>query len=106
MRRASFGIRSAALLLLSVPVHAQITYSGGQNVVPVFEGWERQPDGGFSMLFGYFSRNSEEIVDVPVGAANRVEPGGPDQGQPTHFYPLRNRYWFKVKVPADFGAKE
>jgi hypothetical protein len=106
VRRAHFAIAAAALFLLSAATHAQTTYSSGQNVVPVFEGWERQSDGGFSMLFGYFNRNSEEVIDVPIGPANRVEPGASDQGQPTHFYPLRNRYWFKVKVPADFGAKE
>jgi len=43
---------------------------------------------------------------VPTGPANRFEPGDPDRGQPTHFYPSRNRYWFRVRVPADFGAKE
>lgn len=86
--------------------HAQLLYAAGQNVVPVFEGWERNPDGSFNMLFGYFNRNKDEIVDVPVGVDNKLEPGNPDQGQPTHFYPSRNRYWFRVKVPADFGSKE
>src|SRR5437762_5761775 len=85
---------------------AQLVYSSGQNVVPVFEGWERNADGSFSMLFGYFNRNREEVVDVPIGADNRFEAGGADRGQPTHFYPSRNRYWFRVPVPADFGSKE
>ena len=26
---------------------------------------------------------------MPIGADNTIEPGGPDQGQPTHFYPRR-----------------
>ena len=34
------------------------------------------------------------------------EPGGPDRGQPTHFFPRRNQFVFKVRVPADFGNKE
>ena len=37
---------------------------------------------------------------------NAIEPGGPDQGQPTHFYPRRNPFLFSIRVPADFGAKE
>jgi hypothetical protein len=41
-----------------------------------------------------------------VGADNRIEPGQPDQGQPTHFYPRRTRFAFRVHVPADFGKKE
>jgi hypothetical protein len=97
---AGFAIASAAA------VHAQLVYSSGQNVVPVFEGWERNGDGSFNMLFGYFNRNREEMVDIPVGTNNKLDPGNPDQGQPTHFYPSRNRYWFRVKVPGDFGSKE
>lgn len=96
----------AALAAVPLAAGAQLLYSSGQNVVPVFEGWERNADGSFNMLFGYFNRNREEIVNVPVGPANRFEPGEPDRGQPTHFYPSRNRYWFRVRVPGDFGSKE
>jgi hypothetical protein len=98
-----------AVLVLGVAAalpRAQLVYSSGQNVVPVFEGWERNGDGSFNMLFGYFNRNREEVVDVPVGPENHFEPGEIDRGQPTHFYPSRNRYWFRVRVPADFGGKE
>ena len=35
-----------------------------------------------------------------------MEPGGPDQGQPTLFQPRRNRFAFHVNVPADFGERE
>jgi len=61
----------------------QVRYASGQNVVPVFEGWERNPDGSFNMVFGYMNRNYEEDLDVPVGPDNHFEPGTPDQGQPT-----------------------
>ena len=52
------------------------------------------------------NRNWEEVIDVPVGPDNSIEPGGPDKGQPTHFYPRRNRFVFRIRVPADFGDKE
>src|SRR5437870_13461999 len=42
----------------------------------------------------------------PVGPDNNIEPGGPDQGQPTHFYPRRNPFLFTIRVPKDFGNKE
>jgi hypothetical protein len=90
----------------SLGVSGQLLYSSGQNVVPVFEGWERNTDGTFNMLFGYFNRNRDEIVDVPIGPDNKIEPGPGDRGQPTHFFPSRNRYWFRVPVAADFGSKE
>jgi hypothetical protein len=85
---------------------AQVRYATGQNVVPVFEGWERLPDGSFDMVFGYMNRNYEEQVDLPVGADNMMEPGLPDQGQPTHFYPRRQQFVFKVRVPRDWGKKD
>ncbi|HZL94417.1 MAG TPA: hypothetical protein VFB99_12255, partial [Vicinamibacterales bacterium] len=83
-----------------------LTYSRGQNVSPAFEGWEKNDDGSFNMMFGYMNRNWEEEVDVPVGPDNNISPGPPDQGQPTHFQPRRNRFVFKVRVPADWGKKE
>ena len=80
--------------------------AAGQNIAPSFEGWEQNPDGTFNMVFGYFNRNWEEQPDVPIGPDNNVEPGGPDQGQPTHFFPRRNKLVFRVRVPKDFGDKE
>jgi hypothetical protein len=83
-----------------------LSYSRGQNVSPAFEGWEKNDDGSFNMMFGYMNRNWEEEVDVPIGADNNISPGVPDQGQPTHFLPRRNRFVFKVQVPKDWGTKE
>ena len=83
-----------------------IIYSRGQNVAPAFEGWERNPDGTISLWFGYMNRNMDEKLHIPVGPHNRLEPGPADAGQPTWFQPRRNRYVFRVTVPADFGAGE
>ena len=94
----------AALLVLRAPgASSQITYSRGQNISPSFEGWMPNPDGTFEIYFGYFNRNFEERLHIPVGPDNNVEPGGPDRGQPTYFFPRRNLNVFTVTVPADFG---
>src|SRR5215210_276960 len=98
-------IVSCAIVLATTWMAAQ-TYSRGQNVSPAFEGWEQNADGSFNFLFGYMNRNWEEEIDVPIGPENMLEPGNPDQAQPTHFLPRRNRFVFKVRVPADFGQKE
>jgi hypothetical protein len=96
-----------ALVLMTQWAGAQsLSYSRGQNVSPAYEGWEQNADGSFNFLFGYMNRNWEEEVDVPVGAENSFEPGPSDRGQPTHFLPRRNRFVFKVRVPADWGEKE
>src|SRR5207245_197283 len=55
---------------------------------------------------GYYNRNRKEDLDIPVGPSNRIEPGGPDQGQPTHFLPGRQWGVFTITVPKDFGAKK
>ena len=89
-----------------VESRAQQRLLSGQEVMPAYEGWERNADGSFNLVFGTLNRNWAEELDIPVGPANNVEPGGPDQGQPTHFLPRRNRFLFRVRVPADFGDNE
>lgn len=75
----------------------------GQTGNPVFEGWYRNPDGTFSLSFGYFNRNASEVLSIPVGPENFIAPGDSNQGQPTYFYARRHWGVFAVKVPADFG---
>ena len=50
--------------------------------------------------------NWEEEFTIPIGPDNNIEPGGPDRGQPTHFFPRRNMFLFTTIVPADFGDNE
>jgi hypothetical protein len=83
-----------------------IKYNSGQDVVPVFEGWERVPDGSFNMVFGYLNRNHVEELNVPVGAQNGFDPGPADRGQPTYFYPRENHFIFRVNVPKDWDKKK
>lgn len=105
----------ALMLFLAVPTGAgaqgnpdptSFKFNKGQNVVPVFEGWSKNPDGGFSMWFGYFNRNYVETPEIPVGPNNKLEPAAPDRGQPTYFYPRIRTKQFSVPVPADWGKKE
>ena len=81
-------------------------FNAGQTIQPFFEGWAHNPDGSFEMTFGYLNRNYVEEQHVPIGANNRFESGGTDQGQPTFFYSRVNRRVFSVTVPADFGDQE
>ncbi len=105
--RVGVAVLVLALLLgLASESDAQQSFTRGQNIAPAYEGWEQNDDGSFNLVFGYMNRNWEEMIDVPVGPDNIIEPGGPDQGQPTHFLPRRNRFVFRVRVPADFGDKE
>src|SRR5687768_9386925 len=78
----------------------------GEALFPAVEGWFRNPDGSFGLLVGYFNRNKEQLLDVAIGPNNRIDPGGPDHGQPTHFLTGRNWGVFAITVPKDFGTKK
>ena len=101
-RHSKWALAVALIVAAATSASAQVRYARGQNVAPAFEGWERNPDGTINMVFGYLNRNYEEEVDIPIGPNNRVDLGGDDRGQPTHFYPRRQRFVFKVAVPADW----
>src|SRR5579862_675275 len=104
----------ATLLVLAaggVRLHAQFPYPGaqyrrGQDVSPTFDGWESNPDGTFNLYFGYYNRNAEEQIDVPIGPENNFDLGNGDQGQPTHFYSGRKWFVFKVVVPKDWPQEK
>jgi hypothetical protein len=88
-------------LPLSSPIREK-----GSSVTGAYDGWYRDKDGGVNLLVGYFNRNTKQELDIPIGPNNRIEPGGPDQGQPTHF--MTSHQWgvFSIKVPRDFGTKK
>jgi len=101
---------AATVCLFGLPLSArqlplQPARDSGQSITAAFEGWYPNSDGSFTLLIGYFNRNLKQTIDIPIGPNNRIEPGGPDQGQPTHFLPRRQWGVFTIKVPKDFGDK-
>ncbi len=89
----------------------QLLRSSGGPVVPIFEGWYRNPDGTFELSFGYFNVNTEETLEIPLGPGNFIEPAELDGGQPTRFEAVpendrRHQGAFTVTVPADFGSRD
>ena len=103
--------RIAPIVLLSAALFGaeqlplEPKHDSGQSVTGAFEGWYKNPDGTFNILIGYYNRNLKQDLDIPVGPNNKIEPGGPDQGQPTHFLPGRQWGVFTITVPKDFGDK-
>lgn len=103
----ALALAAAALVVFERGNSAQsLSYRKGQPVSPAFEGWEADADGTKYFVFGYMNNNWEEEPNVPVGPDNGFNLIGADLGQPTRFLPRRNRFVFRVKVPADFGNKE
>lgn len=82
----------------------------GEAIFPAWEGWGPNKDGKDVFLIGYFNRN-QTAVDIPIGPNNRIEPGGPDLGQPTYFRPTtghsgragRHYGVFAIELPEDLG---
>src|SRR3954464_14627189 len=106
-------LRVAAAVVAAAPLFAQsqstelhVRFNSGQAVVPIYEGWERVPDGSFNMVFGYLNRNHVQELNLAVGAQNGFDPGPADRGQPTYFYPRENHFLFKVNVPKDWNKKK
>jgi hypothetical protein len=104
-----FAVTALASVLLTPDLAQAQTPGGsvlhltGQTVQPVYEGFEQNADGTYTMWFGYMNRNFEERPHIPVGSDNffqiteRLDQGGPvdrsrtisdpgplDRGQPTH----------------------
>ena len=92
---------SAQVLLPSVPPK-----QFGGSVSPAFEGWYDNPDGNHSFLIGYYSRNTEAELDIPIGPNNHFAPGDPDMGQPTHFLPSRRYGMFTFTMPKEFTKQQ
>jgi hypothetical protein len=104
-RHAWLIVAIAMAALASVAAQVPVP-KDNDNITPVYEGWLPNADGSFELVFGYMNREWESETSIPLGAANTMDPGGPDHGQPTNFFPRRNRFVFKVHVPKDFGTKE
>ena len=108
-----FALLLALGSVLAVPVvkaqqhlDSEPFHNSGESVTPAFEGWFHNPDGTYELMIGFYNRNLRQDVDVPIGPNNHIDPGGPDYGQPTHFFAGRGWGTFTITVPKDFGTKE
>ena len=84
---------------------ADVRFERGREVVPYYEGWIRNADGTYDLVFGYFNRNTEQEFVLPVGPLNMFSPGETDRGQPTYFMTRRQPRIFRVRVAKDVAEK-
>jgi hypothetical protein len=86
--------------------------SSGNFVAPYFDGFYENEDGTYTLSFGFMNRNDEDLVEIPLGPNNFIEPAQYDGMQPTSFPVVsysgfggpRERGTFGVIVPADFDG--
>jgi len=119
-KRIATGAAAALLMgLTAAPLYAQLPEhlrdyqlarpkATGDIVAPMFNGWFQNDDGSVTYMFGFANKNREEIVDIPLGPNNRLEPAEYDGVQPTHFpvyarrgfVGIQERGAFAVTVPS------
>ena len=107
------GVPAVLAVILALPLEAQQVQRlplapippTGEPVAPFFEGWYRNSDGTFTLSYGFFNLNTEEVLDIPLGPDNFIEPAEFDGDQPTHFpvRPRRDRGIFSVTVPESYA---
>lgn len=98
------GLASVGAQQARGPLPLEPLGTSDEAIFPAFEGWGPLQDGERVFLLGYYNRNKREAVDIPIGPNNRIEPGGPDHGQPTHFETGRQHGVFAIRVPKDLGT--
>ncbi len=122
---ASVALAVALSGLIAAPLYAQLPAhlrdypltqqkASGQAVAPMFNGWIANEDGSVKFIFGFANQNRDEIVDIPLGPDNHIEPAQFDGVQPTHFptysrpgfVGMQERGVFAVTVPAEMAGTE
>src|SRR5215831_10632742 len=78
----------------------------GEAIFGAFEGWGPLLSGQNAIQIGYNNRNHDQVVDIPIGPNNHMDPGGPDMLQPTHFEPGRAWGVFSLPVPKEMGTRK
>ena len=98
-----------ALALATPPATAQsplgYVTARGSTVTPAYEGWYYNEDGSITLSWGFYNRNSEEVLDIPLGPQNFVEPARFDGVQPTHFTAGREWGAFGVVIPGGYEGE-
>lgn len=111
---AAHTLSAQEIALTQRPWSGSVLVESGGPVIPVYDGWYPNPDGGYTLCFGYYSVNWGEDVTIPRGPNNFVEPNEYDGAQPDFFeripdrpFSYRRRYCvFPVVVPESFSEDD
>ncbi len=113
--RSTRGVTMVALLLCAGSAVAEAAEAqamplrpnplNGYVIAPFMEGWYDNGDGTYTISFGYLNRN-EDVVEIPVGENNFIEPAQFDGMQPTVFDTGHPRGIFTVTLPAGMAETD
>ena len=92
---------SVAVTVLVVSLASAASAQTDKPIYPTYEGYAANPDGTYTLVFGYHSENALP-VEIGPGDNNGFGPAPADRGQPVRFLPGRQRNVCRIVVPADF----
>jgi hypothetical protein len=87
-------------MLLSPLAAAEAYAQRNQPIYPAYDGFLKNADGSYTLAFGYFSHNGEDVT-IAAGPDNVVSPDPGDRQQPTVFKPGHWRFQCVMVVSAD-----
>ncbi len=93
-----------ALATLAGPLAAAAGAQQNQPIYPVYDGFLKNPDGSYTLAFGYFSHNADPVTIAP-GASNSFGPVPVDRMQPTTFHPGHWRFQCAMVVAPEFDGR-
>src|SRR5689334_9344961 len=79
------------VLAMAVTASAALQAQPTAPVYAQYDGYVKQPDGGYVLSFGYYNQNNVDVTIDP-GDANRFTPTPGDRNQPVQFAKGRHRF--------------
>lgn len=93
--------RALVVLMLLGPCLAAVAEAQrNQPIYPAYDGFLKNADGSYTLAFGYFSHNGEDVAIAP-GQDNVFTPEPGDRQQPVVFKPGHWRFQCVMVVSAD-----
>ena len=93
----------AVLALLSPMLVTTLRAQQNQPIYPAYDGFVKNPDGSYTIAFGYFSHNANDVTIQP-GADNTFAPDPSDRQQPVTFKPGQRRFQCVMVVEPNFAG--
>ncbi len=92
------------VLAMAVTASAALQAQPTAPVYAQYDGYVKQPDGGYVLSFGYYNQNNVDVTIDP-GDANRFTPTPGDRNQPVQFAKGRHRFSCAIVVDPGFDGK-
>lgn len=103
-KRLAAAATAAMLACAAFAPEGLLRAQANQPIYPAYDGYVKNPDGSYTLAFGYFNHN-RNTVSVSVGADNTFGSAQADRQQPITFLPGQHRFQCFVVMGADFDGK-